>query len=67
MRWKLKYPERGETRQKSAFLFFPKTINGERRWLEFATWLEVYGELDDDMPESLGWGGSYWEAKEWIS
>jgi hypothetical protein len=32
----------GETRHKRRFLFFPKTLSGETRWFEFATWREEY-------------------------
>jgi hypothetical protein len=29
-------------RIKSGFLFFPKWIKGDNRWLEFAKWEQVY-------------------------
>lgn len=32
----------GEYRYKSGFLFFPKRIKDETRWLEFAKWKEEY-------------------------
>jgi hypothetical protein len=38
MRFKYKEYEDGEKRIRSGFLFIPKTIGGETRWLETATW-----------------------------
>ena len=29
-------------RLKVGFLFFPKTINGETRWLEYANWMQHF-------------------------
>lgn len=45
MRWKTaKYKREqlrtGELRKKSRFLFWPKTIDEETRWLEWVTWYE---------------------------
>lgn len=41
MRWtKPKPPTEGECRLRRAFLWFPKTIDRETRWLERATWTE---------------------------
>ena len=40
MRWKA--PQVGDTRTRSGFLFLPKTINGETRWLERAEWTERF-------------------------
>ena len=39
---KSKTPENGTLRIKRKFLFFPKIINGEFRWLEKAMWSELY-------------------------
>jgi len=38
MRWQIKKT----TRVKIGFLWFPKTINGETRWLEDATWEQQF-------------------------
>lgn len=41
MRWKTKEPDDfkpWEPHLVKGFLFFPKTINGETRWLETAMW-----------------------------
>ena len=35
-------PNNGEKRTRKAFLFLPKKIGEETRWLEFAKWLEHY-------------------------
>ena len=51
MRFKL--PRQDDTRIKTRFLFFPKTIGYEKRWLEFATWYEKYYE-------------PFWESESWI-
>lgn len=37
-----KDPNPHDTRIKKRFLILPKKINGETRWLEFATWEESY-------------------------
>jgi hypothetical protein len=48
MRWKEKPRfNNGDRRLRTAFLFFPKTINGETRWLETASWIEKYFMWED--------------------
>jgi hypothetical protein len=44
------------------FLFFPKTINNERRWWEVAKWKEAWNGCPFD-------GGIYasWGAIEWLN
>lgn len=37
-------PKLGDTRRFSRFLWFPKTIGRETRWLERAEWEELYCE-----------------------
>jgi hypothetical protein len=39
---RFKEPKEGETRKKCKFLWFPKTIGKETRWLELALWEEEY-------------------------
>jgi len=56
MRWKR--PKEGQRRIKSQFLLFPKTIRGETRWLEFASWEEAF---------FVGMTGySWWGEMKWI-
>lgn len=40
MRWQ--HPNADEERTRTAFLWFPKRIGDESRWLERATWIEVW-------------------------
>ncbi len=64
MRSKLKpYPQDGDLRRRRAFLWWPKAIGRDRRWLEWAEWAEVryvprlispYGPLSE------------WRAVAWI-
>lgn len=59
MRWKEKEkPGLGHFRARWGFLFFPKNIAGEVRWLEFARWEERFtrGKLYD----------SWWEIR-WLN
>lgn len=35
-------PQIGDRRTKRKFLFFPKKINGIKRWLEMASWKEFF-------------------------
>jgi hypothetical protein len=44
-------------RRKCKFLFIPKTINGETRWLEWAIWKEVNCHHRDGDE----WEVAYWE------
>jgi hypothetical protein len=51
MRWKRKdRPCRVKTR----FLFFPKRIGSEWRWLEIASWVEVFNDT-----------GGFYDPREW--
>jgi hypothetical protein len=49
------------TRLRFGFLFFPKKIRGETRWLVFARWQEI-GEGDGGG----AMGGIYWSAHCWL-
>jgi len=53
------YPRAGEERIKTAFLFFPVCIDEEIRWLETATWKEMY--FMGNMYVS-----GRWERLEWV-
>lgn len=57
MRWSSKpKPEIGDCRVKVAFLWLPKKINNEWRWMEWAAWEEQYDEYK----------GSWWLATRWL-
>ena len=58
MRWI--QPELGKTRTITKFLIFPKTINGETRWLEKVTYTQVvvYNILHDT--------GIKWKDCKWV-
>lgn len=42
MKYSLHKPSPGTTRRKFGFLWLPKTINNQIRWLEWAHWSEKY-------------------------
>lgn len=46
----------GETRRVSKFLFLPKTIKGQTRWLEKACWCQHYV----GGRHYQGWVDDYW-------
>lgn len=58
-------PPYGEKRIRSAFLWFPKYIEGRLRWLERATWVEKYdyAYYSDICGENIWW----WKGVEWIA
>lgn len=54
-------PKEGDLRARRGFLFLPKTIGRETRWLERAYWTEAYGP-------DYGRGRSahhHWHATSW--
>lgn len=51
--WVKKSPREGEIRIKTGFLFLPKKIKNQWRWLEFAEWEQVYDII--------------WHDKRWLS
>lgn len=55
-----KLPEMFDTRTITKFLFFPKTINNELRWLETATWVEAYIEKYTTRGWLRWWKPQYW-------
>lgn len=59
MKWEKKSePYKGQKRIKKKFLFFPICINGECRWLEFATieyQFEGWDYANYDCYEALLW------------
>jgi hypothetical protein len=60
MRYKLWHI--GDCRRRSGFLLWPKRIGDERRWLEWATWIEQRSWLRN------AWGDTFhgWKAVEWV-
>lgn len=74
MRFKLKTksgPEEGDERIVGGFLWFPKYIGREWRWLEHAKWLQIVRRLTQIVPD----GGCYspgqtylsWCDAEWVN
>jgi len=59
MKWKT--PEPLDERTKGGFLFFPKEINHEVRWLEKAMWKQVYkrGTFYDYWWTNYEWDDSW--------
>lgn len=65
MRWKRLRPADGTTRERRAFLWRPKTIGGETRWLETAQWEEkcyvfdsrLTGKYDHHSWKTIRWLG----------
>jgi len=51
---------KGKTRIKKGFLLFPKNINGEIRWLEFAKWEQKVIEFMCENNVVLGWDNDDW-------
>lgn len=65
MRWKAKpNPQNGDKRVVVKFLWFPKCINGEYRFFEWATFEQIYdcnyGNYDD-------WSWRQWKNTRWLS
>jgi hypothetical protein len=54
MKWY--YPTNGQKRHRKGFLWLPKTIQSEKRWLEYAEWTEEY---------IAGRTGGFWESYSW--
>lgn len=48
----------GQIRRRKGFLFFPKEIGGEIRWLEYAHWIE---EFDPGYPMNM-WNPIRWDS-----
>ena len=58
MRWNKKEPPCvGNSRLRSRFLFLPKCVAGQWRWLEFAVWEEVFNRRNDWIE---GWLAERW-------
>lgn len=63
-------PKEGDTRTRTGFLWLPKKLSGEWRWLERATWKQVCMKLTMLVPEGGGYSpGQYilkWVSTEWV-
>ena len=60
MCWKQKHLRFGTLKIVTGFLVFPKTISGEMRWLERATWERKY------VSSTLA-GSAIWIATRWMN
>jgi len=58
MRFKPRLWNDGDTWERSAFLWFPKKIDHEWRWLERANWVEEFHIYYD--------GGADFEPVKWL-
>ena len=60
MKWKIKVenPEKGKIVNITSFLWLPKLIGDEKRWLERATWEQIW-KTDND-------GGGHWSCRKWV-
>jgi len=57
MRWSKEPYRHGTYRRRSGFLFWPKEVDTETRWLEHAKWTERY-------VRGWGWASICWEDDE---
>lgn len=65
MRWTSQGPEVGNTRTKFRFLFLPKTIGGETRWLEWAKWTEEFRTVRRRCAHPMPGPPRYFTGPEW--
>ena len=56
----------GDIKIKSRFLLFPKTINGELRWLEKASWEEEYVRETFRGFDNHVYMRFCWRKNEWL-
>lgn len=69
MRWKekeKKIKKIGDRRKIKRFLFFPKKIKGEWRWLEICRILQERIECVGTMPEGGAYDAWKWKNIEWL-
>lgn len=60
MRWKVRpVPKLGDRRILRRFLFLPKTVNGETRWMEVGEWEEEYIPVENYL------NFNRWDAVRW--
>jgi hypothetical protein len=58
MRKRVYIPKDGDTRKRSGYLVFPKRIDDELRWLEYAEWEEKY---------TWCWYEGWWYSNKWLN
>ena len=63
MRWKRKKPKVGDSRVIVRLLLFPKTLEGETRWLEICPIIQIYEIYFDGHSNITNWHSRKW-AKE---
>lgn len=63
MRFEVRINSPGDKRVKSRFLFFPKIINEEFRWLEIATWEEQWQRGAGTMGVGYHWVALRWRLR----
>ena len=63
MRWYDYSPRPNETRVRTRFLWMPKTIDGQTRWLELAAWQERYSGVVSGVVSRV----PVWDAVRWVS
>lgn len=59
-----KGPILGDKRKRKTFLIFPKTINNECRWLEFAEWEEILEHIFMGFEDG---NQIYWRGVKWLN
>ena len=63
-------PREGDTRTRTGFLWLPKKLDGEWRWLERATWKQVRMRLHTLTPDGCGYSPGQtrleWVSTEWV-
>ena len=64
MRWITRNYKNDDIRVRTKFLWFPKTINEETRWLERATWEECFVVLPIWL-RNVYTLGVYWKPLKW--
>lgn len=66
-------PVVGSKRTRLAFLWLPKTIADETRWLEIAMWEEEYMLVEDKKPRAYSFYTGYdvptikWISYKWLN
>lgn len=61
MHWYKEHHHYNSKRSRRRFLWLPKTIGLETRWLEFATWNEEYVR-----GSNVSACGDFWKVTHWI-
>jgi len=56
----------GARRIRTGFLLFPKCIQGQWRWLEYASWEEIYKKYKYRAPECPDTVAYFWRAIKWL-